>query len=117
MNTTDVKSMNFTELSAALSEMGLPSYRAKQIYSWIHQKCALDYDEMTNLPLSLREKLKEELPLKKCTIERKQVSAEDGTRIRSTADVAEKSLMKIYLKDGYVKAQALEVTHGKGTDA
>ena len=71
--------MNFTELSAALSEMGLPSYRAKQIYSWIHQKCALDYDEMTNLPLSLREKLKEELPLKKCTIERKQVSAEDGT--------------------------------------
>ena len=71
--------MNFTELSAALSEMGLPSYRAKQIYSWIHQKCALDYDEMTNLPLSLRERLKEELPLKKCTIERKQVSAEDGT--------------------------------------
>ena len=65
--------MNFTELSAALSEMGLPSYRAKQIYSWIHQKCALDYDEMTNLPLPLREKLKEELPLKKCTIERKQV--------------------------------------------
>ena len=57
--------MNFTELSAALSEMGLPSYRAKQIYSWIHQKCALDYDEMTNLPLSLRERLKEELPLKK----------------------------------------------------
>ena len=79
MNTTDVKSMNFTELSAALSEMGLPLYRAKQIYSWIHQKCALDYDEMTNLSLSLREKLKEELPLKKCTIERKQVSAEDGT--------------------------------------
>lgn len=79
MNTIDVKSMNFTELSAALSEMGLPSYRAKQIYSWIHQKCALDYDEMTNLPLSLRERLKEELPLKKCTIERKQVSAEDGT--------------------------------------
>ena len=71
--------MNFTELSAALSEMGLPSYRTKQIYSWIHQKCALDYDEMTNLPLSLRERLKEELPLRKCTIERKQVSAEDGT--------------------------------------
>ena len=51
--------MNFTELSAALSEMGLPSYRAKQIYSWIHQKCALDYDEMTNLPGNLRQKLAE----------------------------------------------------------
>ena len=56
-------------------------------------------------------------PLKRLGQGYAYVSAEDGTRIRSTADVAEKSLMKIYLKDGYVKAQALEVTHGKGTDA
>ena len=89
LNTTDVKVTNFTELSAALSEMGLPSYRAKQIYSWIHQKCALDYDEMTNLPLSpARVAGKEELPLKKCTIERKQVSAEDGTVKYSTVSAA-----------------------------
>lgn len=74
--------MNFTELSAVLSEMGLPSYRTKQIYSWIHQKCALDYDEMTNLPLSLRERLKEELPLKKCTIEGQIYTAQRDENIR-----------------------------------
>lgn len=79
MNGFDVKSMNFTELSAVLSDMGLPSYRAKQIYSWIHQKCAVSYDEMTNLPLSLRSELSAKLPLQVCGIEKKQVSASDGT--------------------------------------
>ncbi len=79
MNTFDVKSMNFTELSAEFSEMGLPSYRAKQVYSWIHQKGADSYEEMTNLPSSLRLELAQKLPLKCCRIERKQVSASDGT--------------------------------------
>ena len=78
MNRFDVKSMNFTELSAVLSDMGLPSYRAKQLYSWIHKKCAVSYDEMTNLPLSLRSELSAKLPLKVCSIERKQVSVKHG---------------------------------------
>ena len=103
MKTLDVKSMNFTELSEALSAMGQPSYRAKQIYSWIHQKCVADYDEMMNIPASLRQKLKEELPLKTCTIERKQVSEQDGTVKYlfgfGGSDYAESVLMKY--KYGY----------------
>ena len=79
MSTLDVKSMNFTELSATFSEMGLPGYRAKQVYSWLHQKCAESYSEMTNLPASLRSDLEQKLPIKQCRIERKQVSESDGT--------------------------------------
>lgn len=79
MSALDVKSMNFTELSDEFSAMGLPSYRAKQVYSWIHQKGAESYEEMTNLPSSLRLELAQKLPLKCCRIERKQVSAADGT--------------------------------------
>ena len=79
MDKLDVKSMNFTELSATFSEMGLPAYRAKQVYSWLHQKCAESYSEMTNLPAGLRSDLEEKLPIKQCRIERKQVSKADGT--------------------------------------
>jgi len=42
------------ELMAGLDE---PGYRAKQIYKWVHQKGAASFDEMTDLPLVLREKL------------------------------------------------------------
>ncbi len=46
-----------SELAAWCKEQGLPAFRAKQIFRWIHQ--GADFDGMTNLPLNLREKLKE----------------------------------------------------------
>jgi len=39
---------------------GEPVYRGKQIFDWIHRRGVLDPDEMSNLPKSLRERLKEE---------------------------------------------------------
>ncbi len=71
--------MNFEELSAALAEMKLPSFRAKQIYEWLHKHLASSYDEMTNIPASLKEALKGKYPLHSCGIVRKQVSKLDGT--------------------------------------
>ncbi len=40
-----------------LKEMIKPSFRAKQIYQWIYQKYIDSFEEMKNLPKSLREEL------------------------------------------------------------
>ena len=53
---TELAGMNPAELTAWCKEQGLPAFRAKQIFRWIHQ--GADFDAMTNLPLSLREQLK-----------------------------------------------------------
>lgn len=45
------------------------------------------------------------------------IEHEDGSRICGVTDIKEQDNMKIYMKDGIVKVQALEVIHGKGTDA
>ena len=55
---TELTGMNPQELQAWCASSGLPSFRGKQIFRWIHQ--GADFDGMTNLPLSLREKLKAE---------------------------------------------------------
>ncbi len=47
------------ELTAWFAERKQPAYRAKQIHKWIFQKRAVDFDEMTDLPQSLRAELKE----------------------------------------------------------
>ena len=47
------------ELSEYIVKMGLPKFRAKQIYEWIIRGVK-DFDEMTNLSKDLREKLKED---------------------------------------------------------
>ena len=43
-----------------MSEWGEPAYRGKQIFDWIHRRSVLDPEEMSNLPKSLRARLKEE---------------------------------------------------------
>ena len=76
---TDLRSLTYEKLCGEVKNMGLPAFRAKQIYEWLHQKRAASYDEMTNLPAALRERLKAEYHLADVIIERKLVSKIDGT--------------------------------------
>lgn len=51
---TNLKSLSHKELQELLQELGQPAFRAKQIESWIWEKGVGSFDEMTNLPKSLR---------------------------------------------------------------
>lgn len=75
----DVLDMTFDELSEAFSQMGLPPFRAKQVYSWLYSG-QLDFDEMTNLPKQMRSMLSEKYYAGGLTIANKLVSKIDGTR-------------------------------------
>lgn len=75
---TDLKAMNLPELEAFCKELGQPAFRAKQIFSWMH-KGVTDFEEMSNLSKGFRQALKERAYLTHPTVERKQVSREDGT--------------------------------------
>ena len=74
----DLKSMTLEEMTAALKAMGQPSFRGKQVFTWLH-KGVTSFDEMTNLPKDLRDKLKSEFTLTVPKVARKQMSKQDGT--------------------------------------
>ena len=74
----NLKSMTLPELTAVLKELGQPQFRAKQVYTWLH-KGVRAYDEMTNLPKSLRDTLAREYPICAPKVVRRQESARDGT--------------------------------------
>ena len=76
----DIKSMTLDELKDACQQMGEKPFRAKQLYDWMHHRLAGSYDEMTNLSLAFREKLKEQYPLTCLEIVQVQESKIDGTR-------------------------------------
>lgn len=59
MEKYELKCMSEEELSEVLCSLSEKSFRAKQIYQWMHQKLAVSPDEMTNLPKKLREQLAE----------------------------------------------------------
>ena len=47
------------ELEDFFRQLGEPRYRADQIWGWLYQHLADSFDQMTNLPLNLRERLKD----------------------------------------------------------
>ena len=75
---TDIKSLTPEELAAFLGELGQPAYRAKQVFAWLQRGCG-DFEEMTDLPASLRAALSERCRLYAPRVLRRQVSAGDGT--------------------------------------
>lgn len=79
MTKIDIRSLNYEELSEKILELGLPKFRAGQIYSWLYEKGVGDFSEMTNLSKDLRDKLSQVFEIKKCTIDTKLVSEIDGT--------------------------------------
>lgn len=69
--------MEIEELEALLKDLGQPSFRAKQLFNWLAKSAG--FDIMSNLPLELRQKLKE-FPLGGADIYSRLVSKLDGTR-------------------------------------
>ena len=66
------------ELTSALAQMGEKPFRARQVFSWLHKGAR--FEEMTNLSLSLRQKLKEKGIDQPVSIRETRVSQLDGTK-------------------------------------
>ncbi len=75
----NIKDYNLDELKEEMLLIGEKGYRAEQIFKWIYVENVTDFNEMTNLSLELREKLKENYTLDIYKIIRKQESS-DGTK-------------------------------------
>lgn len=79
MDKRDLRSFTLEKLTEEMKSLGEKNFRAKQIYSWIHQKQVTSFDDMTNLSKDLRKKLEENYTLKNLKIVEKLVSMEDNT--------------------------------------
>ena len=75
----DLVGLSRDELVGALAELGLPAFRAKQIWHWIYFRGATSFDQMTTLAKALRAQLAEHFVIGRAGIAVAQVS-EDGTR-------------------------------------
>ena len=74
----NIKNYNLKELEEELINLNEKKFRAKQIYKWLYIDKVKDFDEMTDLSLDLREKLKKEYTICNYKIIKKQESR-DGT--------------------------------------
>ena len=98
----NIKEYNLDELQNELLALGEKKYRAEQIFKWIYVDKVKEFDEMTNLSIELREKLKKEYTMCNFKILKKQ-EASDGTK---------KYLFDV-LDGNAIESVLMEYHHGK----
>ncbi|MDR1914469.1 MAG: 23S rRNA (adenine(2503)-C(2))-methyltransferase RlmN [Clostridiales bacterium] len=92
---TDISSMTEQELIDLLGEKGEKPYRAKQIFSWLHNRMAGAFEEMTDLPKSLREQLAAEYRISSSPRVVKSSGLNKTLKIKTLSDTTCKYLFQI----------------------
>ena len=80
MDKTDIKSLTKSELKDEIKKLNMPSFRADQIYDWLHIKFADSFDEMTNLSKDMRKILADNFEIRTVKIAKRLISEIDDTR-------------------------------------
>ena len=77
MEKIDILSLDREELTSEICAMGEKSFRAKQIYDWLHVKKVTKFSQMSNLSAQFREELSRKFCLKSLNIKKRLVSRID----------------------------------------
>lgn len=75
-----IKALGPSGLERLVSRSGQPSFRSRQLTTWLYARGVSSYDEMTDLPTAWRSELAASHPLTAPTLVTRQVSSLDGTR-------------------------------------
>ena len=98
----DIKSMTLKELEQYMEEIGEKKFRAKQLYEWMHKKLARNFDDMHNLPKSLKQKIQSGVGM---------LSVKEVQRYTSKIDGTAKFLFELY--DGsIIETVLMRYKHG-----
>lgn len=79
MQKIDILSLTFEELSERLGAMGEKTFRARQVYDWLHAKKITDFSEMTNISAQKRAEFSEIFYINSLKIKKRLVSRIDNT--------------------------------------
>jgi len=72
--------LTYDQLAQLLGDWGEPRFRADQVWRWLYQSLVEDFEEMSNLPRALRERLSSETDLSLLTVLGEQASPGGQTR-------------------------------------
>ncbi|MCL0049572.1 hypothetical protein M1N04_00500 [Peptococcaceae bacterium] len=79
MKKINLKDLSKEEMKCLIEELGMERYRLKQLWQWVMQKGVSDFSEMTNIPKSTREILRDVSQLNSLKMLDKQVSNDENT--------------------------------------
>lgn len=104
--------LKYDQLEAWIQELGQPKYRAQQIWEWLYTHYAADFEEMTNLPLDLRDTL-DELATLQVLQPVSELHSTDGQTVKLLCRLPDGELVETVLMD-YEKRHTLCISSQAG---
>ena len=96
-----ITNLTIEQLQESLKEMGEPAFRTKQVVKWVYQKRINGFDDMGNVPRTLREKLKEKYTVEKMPVKYLLESKnEDAVKFGFETDKGDGIIESVILYDG-----------------
>lgn len=80
MEKLDLRDLDLAEMEKLIKELGAAPYRARQLFAWVHGRGTGNFEEMTDLPRSLRQALAGQSHISQPVPGRRVVSADGLTR-------------------------------------
>lgn len=94
-----IKDFSIEDLCAFLEQRGHEPYRGRQVWEWLHGKCAASFDEMRNLPRALREDLSALFAVDALAVDR-VLDSQDGSRKFLLRAVDGETIQSVLMPDG-----------------
>lgn len=79
MSKQDLRALTLDQINQVILKMGEKSFRAKQIFNWLHKNNVTSFEQMNNVPKNLRIALEEKFKLYNIKQVEKLKSKTDGT--------------------------------------
>jgi 23S rRNA (adenine2503-C2)-methyltransferase len=111
----DLRAMTLDDACAFAEAQGWPKFRGEQIWRWVHDKGVRRFEDMTNLPAAIRERLLEVATLGSLTIAEVQTSR-DGTRKLRLVTRDGQSIESVIIPDGEKTTQCISSQVGCAVD-
>ena len=111
----DVLDLTPDELGGFVAEVGEKPFRARQIFQWLHARGARSWEEMTDLPKALRDRLAGTARIGGLTVDTVQTSS-DGTRKLRLGTHDGRSIESVLIPDGDKLTQCISSQVGCALD-
>ena len=114
-NKPNLKNLPLPALAKAITDLGEPAFRAKQVYKWLYQKRVSSFDEMANVSRETRKKLAEHFTVEKLFVAAVLESAEkDAVKFGFKVADSEYLIESVLLIDGARRTACLSSQLGCG---
>ncbi len=112
----DLKSLSYAEAAEfAQKELGAPRFRGEQLFRWVHGRRARSFEQMTDVPVRLRETLAQKATIGVLEVDEIQRSA-DGTRKLRLITRDGRSIETVLIPDGDKLTQCISSQVGCALD-